>query len=64
MKSFLHTKEAKERIEKLCIENGHAINANNGRCGLIEDHLCRAITFYVKLLAEIDEALLEEKPNA
>ena len=31
----------KERINKLLVDCGHAINANNGRCELIEDVLCR-----------------------
>ncbi len=45
----------REQIEKLCIDAGHAINANNGRCELIEDVLCRVTTLCCDLLNQMDE---------
>lgn len=31
-------------VEKLMREAGHAINANNGECCLVEDVLCKVTT--------------------
>jgi hypothetical protein len=42
-------------VEKMARDAGHAINANNGRCPLIEDVLCRVTTLCVELLNEFDE---------
>jgi hypothetical protein len=36
----MKTTYPKDRTEKLMVKAGHAINANDGRCGLIEDALC------------------------
>lgn len=52
MKSGMINREA---VEKLCRDAGHAINANNGRCALIEDVLCRVTTLCVELLNEFDD---------
>lgn len=45
----------KEAIEKLCRDAGHVINANNGRCVLIEDVLCKVMTLCIELLNDFDE---------
>ncbi len=42
----------KDRIEKLLIDAGHAINANDGRCAVIEDVLCRFTTLCTDLLQD------------
>lgn len=39
-------------IEKLMRDAGHATNANAGRCGLVEDVLCRVTCLCVDLLRE------------
>ena len=60
----------KARIEKLMVDCGHAINANNGRCYLIEEVLCRVTTLCVELLNDMDEQAYSEEmhrqndPNA
>ena len=36
-------------LKKLLIDTGHAINANNGQCELIEDVLCRVTTLICEL---------------
>ncbi len=36
------------RTDKFLVDCGHAINANNGKCGLIEDVLCRATTIVIE----------------
>ena len=43
------------QVEKLMRDAGHAINANNGKCHLIEDVLCKVTTLCVELLNEFDE---------
>jgi hypothetical protein len=40
----------REDLERLLRDAGHAINANNGRCGLIEDVLCRVTSLCVYML--------------
>lgn len=45
----------RESIEQLCRDAGHAINANNGRCPLIERVLCNVTTLCVELLNDFDE---------
>lgn len=45
----------KESVDKLLRETGHAINANNGRCSMIEDVLCKVTTLCVELLNDFDE---------
>lgn len=32
-------------FDKMQVDVGHAINANNGRCAIIEDVLCRTMSF-------------------
>lgn len=48
-----------ERVEKLLIATGHAINANDGRCALIEDVLIKVTTLCTDLLDWLDA---EAKP--
>ena len=35
---------SKEQLEKLMVDAGHAINANNGKCFVIEDVLVRTLS--------------------
>lgn len=44
----------KPELEKLLREIGHAINANNGRCGRIEDTLIKAQSLVLDCLNVID----------
>lgn len=44
----------REGVEKLCRDAGHAINANNGKCELIERVLCNVTTLCVELLNDFD----------
>lgn len=48
----------KERIDQLLIDCGHAINANNGRCDLIEDVLCKTTTLVLEMEAAINEQVM------
>ena len=62
----------KERTDKLLVDCGHAINANNGRCTIIEEALCETTTLVIDLeksnadlLAYAEcEAALEEYERA
>jgi hypothetical protein len=45
----------KDRLENLLNKCGIAINANNGRCAIIEETLCEMTTLLVELLADTDE---------
>lgn len=44
----------KEWLEALCVKAGHAINANNGKCFVIEDALCQTTTLCIELLKKIE----------
>ena len=47
--------ELLEYAKATAIQAGHAINANNGRCPLVEDALCKTTTLcceVIRLLAE------------
>jgi hypothetical protein len=46
-------------LEKLLVDCGHAINANNGRCALIEDVLCRMTSVICALLPPERKAVIE-----
>jgi hypothetical protein len=44
------------KMEALLRDTGRAINANNGRCQLIEDVLCRMTSVLVARINELDAA--------
>lgn len=44
----------RDEIAKLLTDAGHAINANNGHCALVEGVLCRVTSLCTDLLREID----------
>lgn len=44
----------RERMERLCRNAGHAINANNGKCGLVEDVLCDVTTVCLAVIDELE----------
>lgn len=41
-------------IEQMLREAGHWINVNNGRCGALEDFLCRVTSVCCELLDRFD----------
>lgn len=49
-------KLAKLDMELFLIRCGHAINANNGKCAMIEDVLCEATTLACLVLASLENA--------
>lgn len=46
---------SEEFLKKLAADAGHAINANNGKCALIEDVLCRVTTLCVQVSQLCDD---------
>lgn len=51
---------SKWEIQRLLTDLGHAINANNGQCQLIESVLCRCTTLCVRLLGKQEDEAREE----
>lgn len=50
----MSTVELKQYAERLTVLAGHAINANNGRCALIEDALCKTTTLCCAVLDHLE----------
>jgi hypothetical protein len=53
----------RDDVMALLSDAGHAINANDGRCPLIEDVLCRTTTLCVQVLDRMDADAAKENPR-